>query len=245
MENNPANRTRENSNQQPPMSNNNTPPTATPLHDDTRTLGIVSIIFAFLCPIIGLIFAIIGRIKVKKIKSMGSSAQGERTLLAGFILSIVMLGTAILLLILTLFITMTFLSAGLDLFLISGADNRNSNSSISGIWRCAPDNSSDIFIYEFNINGDIYSYRAQSPQDDYSRGTYTIKFIDIKSNQVAAEYDVNVTFTESSADGVIDHESADKTVQWNAVLNSANKSKGMMLTIDDDPPYTCSFNSEI
>jgi len=60
--------------------------------DGTKILGILSIIFAFVCTIAGLILAIVGTSKAKDIKeATGHEAQGAGLLKIGLICSIVMI----------------------------------------------------------------------------------------------------------------------------------------------------------
>lgn len=59
--------------------------------DGTKTLGILSIVFAFVMSLVGLILAIVGTSQAKRIeRETGRPAQGAGLLQAGLICSIVM-----------------------------------------------------------------------------------------------------------------------------------------------------------
>ena len=65
---------------------------APPIHDETKTLGVLSIIFAFFASVVGLILAIVGRSKAKQIKRVtGQEAEGATLINIGLACSIVMI----------------------------------------------------------------------------------------------------------------------------------------------------------
>jgi hypothetical protein len=97
----------------PEPQNPNPPfvPGVTSPDDGTKTLGILSIVFAFVFSIVGLILAIVGTNKAKQIKQQtGQDAQGAQLIKVGLICSIVMIVLPFILLILlfTVFASLGF-----------------------------------------------------------------------------------------------------------------------------------------
>lgn len=147
--------------------------------DDTKTLGILSLVFAFLFSIAGLIIGIVGKVKAQKVqKSTGRDAEGSGLLTAGIVCSIVMMVLPIIFAILVFIGVLQFSTAIIST--IDSVDWSDSSSStvesededyadiIIGKWDCG-DGTSSISGYIFDDEGNIIGHDGSVQNPDISR----------------------------------------------------------------------------
>jgi hypothetical protein len=153
------------------------PPPYPPINDNTKTLGIVSIICAFLISIVGLVIAIIGSSKAKQIqRQTGRPAEGDSLVKVGLILSIIM--TIIEVLIIAFFFLIIFVMIEWEDSFYDGyyrdpdytynQDVSDHEHIILGRWDCG-DATPSIHGYQFDNDGNIVGHDGSKQNPEITR----------------------------------------------------------------------------
>lgn len=162
--------------QMPP--NQPQPPISYATNDDTKTLGTLSIVFAFIASLVGLIISIVGKNKAKRIlQETGREAQGAGLLSTGLICSIIMLSLQVIGSIIAIFVVFSVLNevelnGGWEWdnesgFVLSGECDEETCAEeiLPGKWDCA-DGTTSIDGYQFDDDGNVIGHDGSRQNPD-------------------------------------------------------------------------------
>lgn len=215
--------------QMPP--NQPQPPISYATNDDTKTLGTLSIVFAFIASLVGLIISIVGKNKAKRIlQETGREAQGAGLLSTGLICSIIMLSLQVIGSIIAIFVVFSVLNE-VELnggwkwdnesgFVLSGECDEETCAEeiLPGKWDCTDSMASLTYRYEFSTNS-VYVYNVNG-EGSYLRGSYTPELLETETDG-KIEYTLAVKPSELMQDG--EDMGGGYELDWQVVVNPNEK----------------------
>ncbi|MFV0484795.1 MAG: DUF4190 domain-containing protein [Candidatus Saccharimonadales bacterium] len=230
------------------------------IDDGTKTLGILSIVFAFLASFIGLILAIVGTSKAKRIlKETGRPAQGAGYLQAGLICSIVMMSLWLVGIILSVVAVIAVINVASNeinwnemgdydygYVALDDCDGESCAKIIVGDWDCY-DGTSSITGYQYDDEGNIIGHDGSKQNPEiirrYEFGTRLIYAYDVNNetdNNLRGSYFSELY--EKEANGKFEYELTVKFTEFMSGGESLDNYVGAEATwnvvVDPEDRYT-------